>query len=171
MELRQELQKLDYFCKGTVLARRMKCGHPSCACHTDRTKRHGPYWEWTDKANTKTVNVRLNPAAGPLYKSASRQYRRLKSLLSRLEKVSRLSTRRSRRVFHSFSASGLAAAPNLAAGAPAGPAHLQPAPVSRVVSGAWRSGTAPRPIRAASAISARAAPRCLADSEPLAVPE
>jgi hypothetical protein len=71
------------------LARRMKCGHPSCACHTDRTKRHGPYWEWTYKANTKTVNVRLNPAAGPLYKSASRQYRRLKSLLSRLEKVSR----------------------------------------------------------------------------------
>jgi len=89
VELRQELQKLEYFCKGTVLARRMKCGQPSCACHTDPTKRHGPYWEWTYKDKTKTVNVRLGPAAGPLYQSASQQYRELKSLLSRLEKISR----------------------------------------------------------------------------------
>lgn len=88
-ELRRELQKLEYFCKGTVLLRRMKCGQPSCACHTDPTKRHGPYWEWTYKAKTKTVNVRLHPAAGALYKAASQQYRGLKSLLSRLEKVSR----------------------------------------------------------------------------------
>ena len=88
-QLRQELQKLEYFCKGTVLVRRMKCGQPSCACHADPTKRHGPYWEWTYKAQTKTVNVRLSPAAGPLYKAASQQYRRLKALLKQLEKVSR----------------------------------------------------------------------------------
>jgi hypothetical protein len=88
-ELRQELQKLEYFCKGTVLARRMKCGQPGCRCHADPSKRHGPYWEWTYKAKTKTVNVRLSPSAGPLYKTASQQYRRLKSLLDRLEKVSR----------------------------------------------------------------------------------
>ena len=55
LELRQELQKLEYFCKGTILARRMKCGQPNCACHTDSSKRHGPYWEWTYKAQTKTV--------------------------------------------------------------------------------------------------------------------
>jgi hypothetical protein len=89
VELRQELQALEYFCKGTVLARRMKCGQPSCACHADPTKRHGPYWEWTYKVKTKTVNVRLSPAAGPLFKAASQQYHRLKSLLSRLEKISR----------------------------------------------------------------------------------
>jgi uncharacterized protein DUF6788 len=89
-ELRQELQQLEYFCKGTVLMRRMKCGQPACGCHTDPTKRHGPYWEWTFKAKNKTVNVRLSPAAGPLYKAASHQYRRLKSLLTRLEKMSRM---------------------------------------------------------------------------------
>ena len=89
VELRQELQTLEYFCKGTVLARKMKCGQPGCACHTDPIKRHGPYWEWTYKAKTKTVNVRLSPAAGPLYKAASQQSRKLKSLLSRLEKASR----------------------------------------------------------------------------------
>jgi hypothetical protein len=89
LELKQELQRLEFFCKGTVLARRMKCGQPGCPCHTDPAKRHGPYWEWTYKAEAKTVNVRLSPAAGPLYQAASQRYRRLKSLLNRLEKLSR----------------------------------------------------------------------------------
>lgn len=88
-ELRQELEKLVYFCKGTVLERKMKCGQPSCACHTDPAKRHGPYWEWTYKAHAKTVNVRLTPASGPIYKMASQQHRKLKSLLGRLETLSR----------------------------------------------------------------------------------
>lgn len=88
-DLRQELLKLEYFCKGTVLARRMKCGQPSCACHTDPHKRHGPYWEWTFKAQAKTVNVRLSPTAGPLYQAASQRHRKLKSLLRRLETLSR----------------------------------------------------------------------------------
>lgn len=88
-EIKQELQKLEYFCKGTVMARSMKCGQPDCACHTDPAKRHGPYWEWTYKAQAKTVNVRLSPASGPIYKTASQQHRKLKSLLRRLEKLSR----------------------------------------------------------------------------------
>ena len=89
-ELKQALQKLEYFCKGTVLARRMKCGQPSCACRTHPAKRHGPYWEWTYKVQAKTVNVRLSPAAGPLYQAASQQHRKLKSLLRRLETLSRM---------------------------------------------------------------------------------
>ncbi len=87
--LKQELAQLKYFCKGTVLRRRMKCGQPSCACHRDPSKRHGPYWEWTYKAQGKTVNVRLSPEAAPIYKAAAQQYRKLKSILSRLERLSR----------------------------------------------------------------------------------
>ena len=87
--LKTELQQLELFCKGTVLARRMKCGQPNCPCHTEPNKRHGPYWEWTYKATAKTVNVRLSPAAGPLYKAASQQYRKLKTLLNRLDKLSK----------------------------------------------------------------------------------
>lgn len=88
-ELKQELQQLEFFCKGTVLARRMKCGQPSCLCHSDPAKRHGPYWEWTYKAQGRTVNVRLSPAAGPIYKAATGQHRRLKALLRRLESAAR----------------------------------------------------------------------------------
>ena len=87
-ELKRELQHLEYFCKGTVLKRMMKCGKAQCACRTDPTKRHGPYFEWTYKANGKTVNVKLTPEAAPLYKAASHQYRKLKTLLRRLERLS-----------------------------------------------------------------------------------
>jgi len=87
-ELKRELQHLEYFCKGTVLKRMMKCGKPQCACRTDATKRHGPYFEWTYKANGKTVNVKLTPDAAPLYRAASQRYRQLKALLRRLERLS-----------------------------------------------------------------------------------
>jgi len=88
-ELKQEFQQLEYFCKGTLLKRMMKCGKAQCACASDATKRHGPYFELTYKANGKTVNVKLSPEAAPLYKAAAQQYRKLKTLLNRLDKLSK----------------------------------------------------------------------------------
>ena len=88
-QLKRELENLEYFCKGTVLERRMQCGQPGCACHQNPSQRHGPYWEWTYKAQGKTMNVRLSAAAGPIYKAGSLQYRKWKLLLSRLEQLSR----------------------------------------------------------------------------------
>jgi hypothetical protein len=88
-ELKADLTRIEYFCKGTVLTRRMKCGKPKCPCQSDPSKRHGPYFEWTYKENGKTVNVRLTAESAPLFQEAARQYRRLKSILARLEKLSR----------------------------------------------------------------------------------
>ena len=88
-ELKRDLEQLEYFCKGTVLKRMMKCGKAYCACASDPAKRHGPYYELTYKAEGKTVNVKLSPQAAPLYQAASRQYRKLKTLLNRLEKLSK----------------------------------------------------------------------------------
>jgi len=87
--LKQELVQLDYFCKGTVLKRMMKCGHKQCACHHDPAKRHGPYLECTYKVHNKTVNLKLYPEVAPLYRAAILQYRKLKSLLGPLERLSR----------------------------------------------------------------------------------
>ena len=87
LELRRGLEQIEYFCKGTVLQRMMKCGKAQCACATDASKRHGPYFELTYKANGKTVNIKLSPEAAPLYRDAARQYRKLKTLLSRLDKL------------------------------------------------------------------------------------
>ena len=88
-QLRQQLQELACFSKGTVLERKMKCGQPGCVCHQDPCKRHGPYWQWTYKARGKTVNVKLDGETGPLYQAACQQYRKLKALLNRLECISR----------------------------------------------------------------------------------
>jgi hypothetical protein len=85
----QELRELDYFLKGTVLKRMMKCGQPQCACHRDPAQRHGPYFEWTYKVNGKTVNVKLSPQAAPLYLAATKQNRKLKAVLARMERSSR----------------------------------------------------------------------------------
>ncbi len=87
--LKQQIVQLDYFCKGTVLKRMMKCGHKHCACHRDPAKRHGPYFECTYKVQNKTVNLKLYPEVMPLYRAAIRQYRKLKSLLGRMERLSR----------------------------------------------------------------------------------
>ena len=67
----------------------MKCGKAQCACASDAAKRHGPYFELTYKANGKTVNVKLSPEAAPLYRAAAQQYRKLKTLLNRLDKLSK----------------------------------------------------------------------------------
>jgi uncharacterized protein DUF6788 len=55
--LKREIIQLDYFSKGTILRRMMKCGHKQCACHRDPAKRHGPYFECTYKVQNKTVNL------------------------------------------------------------------------------------------------------------------
>jgi hypothetical protein len=86
---RRDLLELDYFVKGTVLKRMMKCGRPQCGCHNDPAKRHGPYFEWTYKANGKTVNVKLTAEAAPIYKAATKQQRKLKAVLAKLERLSR----------------------------------------------------------------------------------
>lgn len=87
-ELKRGLDQLEFFCKGTVLKRTTKCGKAHCACHSDPDKRHGPYFELTYKVKGKTVNVRLSPQAAPLYRAASAQFRKLKTTIQRLEKIS-----------------------------------------------------------------------------------
>ena len=88
-DAKKELRQLDYFLKGTVLKRMMKCGQAGCACHRDPSKRHGPYFEWTYKVHGKTVNVKLSPQIAPLYQAATKQHRKLKASLAKLERLSR----------------------------------------------------------------------------------
>ncbi len=88
-QAQQELHQLDFFLKGTVLKRMMKCGHPLCGCHRDPAQRHGPYFEWTYKVNGKTVNLKLSKQAAPLYQAATKQNRKLKAVLAKMERLSR----------------------------------------------------------------------------------
>ena len=89
LSLKRDLDAIDYFCKGTLLKRMMKCGQKRCACQQDPSRRHGPYFEWTYKAKGKTVNIRLQPEEASVYQNAVEEYGKLKSILTRMERLSR----------------------------------------------------------------------------------
>ena len=99
--LRTQLADLWFFCKGTVLQRRLTCGKPGCACATAPARRHGPYFEWTYKVAGKTVNVRLAAEEAAAYREAAAQWRRLRTLLRRLEGLSRRALKRKGRLLRS----------------------------------------------------------------------
>ena len=95
--LRAQLADLGFFCKGTLLERRLTCGKPNCACAQQLARRHGPYFEWTYKVAGKTVNVRLSPDAVAVYREGTAEWRRLRTLLGRLERLSRRALKRKAR--------------------------------------------------------------------------
>ena len=99
-ELKRGLDQLEYFCKGTVLKRMTTCGKAYCACRSNPNKRHGPYCELTYKVEGKTANVRLSPEAAPLYRAASVQFRKLKTTLQRLEKISHVALQLQAKTVH-----------------------------------------------------------------------
>ncbi len=45
---------------GSVTIQTRTCGKPTCACHRDENRRHGPYATWTTKVKGKTVARRLS---------------------------------------------------------------------------------------------------------------
>jgi hypothetical protein len=87
--LKEALVQLNWFCKGTVLGRKRKCGRPTCPCATDPKSLHGPYFEWTYKKAGNTVFHRLSEGEAKIYAEATAEYRKLKKLLRRMEAVSR----------------------------------------------------------------------------------
>jgi hypothetical protein len=54
-----------------------------------RSQAPRPLLRLTYKANGKTVNVKLTTKAAPIYRAAAQQYRKLKTLLNRLDKLSK----------------------------------------------------------------------------------
>lgn len=88
-KLKEALGELDYFCKGTVLSRTLKCGRATCPCATDPKRRHGPYFEWTYKVAGKTAHHRLSKQKAEIYMRGAAEYRKLKKLLGQMEEVSR----------------------------------------------------------------------------------
>ena len=99
--LRAQLAELGFFCKGTILQRRLTCGKPGCACAETPARRHGPYFEWTYKVAGKTVNVRLAAEEAAAYRKAAVEWRRLRTLLRRLESLSRRALKREGRLLRS----------------------------------------------------------------------
>ena len=70
---------------GSITQRRTRCGRPSCGCHADPPRLHGPYWQWTRKVAAKTVCRWLSADQHDDYQPWIDNDRRLRELLTRLE--------------------------------------------------------------------------------------
>jgi hypothetical protein len=87
-ELRAELAEIDFVLPGTINVAMNRCGKPSCACHADPPRLHGPYITWTRKVEGKTVTRRLSPEQLERYRPWFENRRRLRQLISELETLS-----------------------------------------------------------------------------------
>jgi hypothetical protein len=70
---------------GTLTVRAYACGKPSCRCHADPPRLHGPYAEWTRKIGGKTVTRRLTHAELTEYQPLFDNAKKLRALLADLQ--------------------------------------------------------------------------------------
>ena len=80
--IRQAIAELETLSSGTVLTRMKTCGNPSCACHQDPGKRHGPYYEWTHLKAGKYTHRSLSVEQAAAMKAAIANHRKLHKLVT-----------------------------------------------------------------------------------------
>jgi hypothetical protein len=80
-----ELAAAGFALPGTLTVRSYACGKPSCRCHADPPRLHGPYAEWTRKIGGKTVTRRLTPAELAEYQPLFDTAKKLRALLAELQ--------------------------------------------------------------------------------------
>jgi len=83
-----EIAKLDYCLPGSLVQRTTRCGTPTCRCHTDPDRRHGPYPSWIRKVGAKTITRTLSADQAERYRPWFDNARRLRELVNELEALS-----------------------------------------------------------------------------------
>ena len=73
---------------GTLADRMTRCGRPSCGCHADPPRLHGPYHQWTRKKDGKTATRILTDDQLADYQPWFDNHRRLRELITELEALS-----------------------------------------------------------------------------------
>ena len=87
-QLQAQLADVGYALPGTINIAMNRCGKPTCACHADPPRLHGPYITWTRKVSGKTVTRRLTPEQLERYKPWFDNDRRLRQLTKELQALS-----------------------------------------------------------------------------------
>jgi hypothetical protein len=83
--IRAAINAVDYVCSGTMLRRTKLCGSPKCACATDPSARHGPYYEWGHMKGGKLVHRMVSAEQAAALRLAIANYRKVKALLRKWE--------------------------------------------------------------------------------------
>ena len=87
--LAAQLAESGYLWTGSITEQRLTCGQPSCACHQDLARRHGPYVYWSTKVKGRTVNRLLAPEEAGLYREWIENRRHLERVQRQMLQLSR----------------------------------------------------------------------------------
>lgn len=85
--LAASLAGVGFATRGSVVAATSTCGQPTCRCHTDPTRRHGPYWQWTRAVAGKTRTRRLSEVEAERFLEWVTNRRRIEAILKEMEKI------------------------------------------------------------------------------------
>ena len=86
--LKAELEQVGFVLQGSLTERRMECGKAGCACHSDPSERHGPYYQWSWKDGGRTVSVYLDRDRARRCKEWVNNNRRLDRIVRRMRALS-----------------------------------------------------------------------------------
>jgi hypothetical protein len=87
--LAAQLAETGYLWPGSITEQRLTCGKPTCACHQDPARRHGPYAYWSTKVKGRTVNRLLKPEETGLYTEWIENRHHLEQVQRQMLKLSR----------------------------------------------------------------------------------
>ena len=87
-EILREIGEIGYALPGSVVVRSTACGKPVCRCKADPPELHGPYVSWIRKSDGKPITRKLTPDQEQRYQSWFDNARRLRELVTELEKLS-----------------------------------------------------------------------------------
>jgi len=87
-KLRKHLSEIDYLAVGSIQHAYRKCGQPNCACQTDESRRHGPYYVWTRKVNGKTRCKTLSEKQADTCKGWIKNTRKMEKLVEDIREES-----------------------------------------------------------------------------------
>ena len=83
-----QLARVGFLLKGSLVQRFLTCGTPSCRCHTDRSRLHGPYWQWSRAVGGKTVSRMLHQDQVRRYQEWIENWKRFDKIVAKLHDVS-----------------------------------------------------------------------------------
>ena len=86
-DLARQLSEIGWIASGSVARRAERCGKANCACRSDPSRLHGPYWHFTAKVDGRTVNRRLPEREAHLYEQWIANDRAVRALLAEMRAI------------------------------------------------------------------------------------
>ena len=68
---------------GSISSVRSRCNNPDCACHSNKSAMHGPYYRWTGVIDGKRTTKNISESVAKECARRIKNYRKLQQQLER----------------------------------------------------------------------------------------